>query len=159
MKICSLLYKQAFCPQQPLTLVETYVLPALFQGQEPWHVVPYTQPSKPQYMAMHHMHAWYPGKLEKDVVSLGTAATDSCELSCGLWDLNLGPLEEQSVLLTAVLFLQSSNSLKLCFCLVGFGFSASWFCVCFVSFCFVTWYLCVVLMVLQLTLQTRLTSI
>ena len=26
--------------------------------------------------------------------------TDSCELSCGFWDLNLGPLEEQPVLLT-----------------------------------------------------------
>ena len=27
--------------------------------------------------------------------------TDGCELSCGCWELNSGPLEEQSVLLTA----------------------------------------------------------
>ena len=88
-------------------------------------------------MAMHHMYAWYPGKPEEDVVSLGTAVTDSCELSC--WDLNLGSLEEQPVLLITVLFLQPPNSLKLCFCLIGFGFPASLFCVlfCFVLFLFV----------------------
>jgi hypothetical protein len=27
--------------------------------------------------------------------------TDGCELLCGYWELNSGPLEEQSVLLTA----------------------------------------------------------
>jgi len=27
--------------------------------------------------------------------------TDGCEPPCGCWDLNSGPLEEQSVLLTA----------------------------------------------------------
>ena len=31
----------------------------------------------------------------------GTRITDSCELLCGCWELNLGPLEEQPVLLTA----------------------------------------------------------
>ena len=31
----------------------------------------------------------------------GTGVTDSCELPCGCWELNPGPLEEQSVLLTA----------------------------------------------------------
>ena len=31
MKICTLLYKQALCPQQPLTLVEAHALLALFQ--------------------------------------------------------------------------------------------------------------------------------
>ena len=31
--------------------------------------------------------------------SPGTGVTDSCELSCGSWELNLGPLEEQSLLL------------------------------------------------------------
>ena len=30
-----------------------------------------------------------------------TGVTDSCELSYGCWELNLGPLEEQLVLLTA----------------------------------------------------------
>jgi hypothetical protein len=32
--------------------------------------------------------------------------TDGCESPCGCWDLNSGPLEEQSVLLTAEPFLQ-----------------------------------------------------
>lgn len=31
-----------------------------------------------------------------------TGITDSCELPSGCWDLNLGPLEEQPMLLTAV---------------------------------------------------------
>jgi hypothetical protein len=33
--------------------------------------------------------------------------TDGCEPPCGFWDLNSGPLEEQSVLLTAEPSLQS----------------------------------------------------
>ena len=33
--------------------------------------------------------------------------TDGCELPCGCWELNPGPLEEQPVLLTAELSLQS----------------------------------------------------
>ena len=37
----------------------------------------------------------------EDARSSGTRVTDSCELSCGCWRLNLGPLEEQPVLLTA----------------------------------------------------------
>ena len=31
------------------------------------------------------------------VRSPGTEVTDSCELPCGCWELNSGPLEEQSV--------------------------------------------------------------
>jgi hypothetical protein len=31
----------------------------------------------------------------------GTEVTDSCELPCGCWEMNLCPLEEQSVLATA----------------------------------------------------------
>jgi hypothetical protein len=31
---------------------------------------------------------------------LDPEVTDSCELLCGCWELNLGPLEVQSVLLT-----------------------------------------------------------
>ena len=38
--------------------------------------------------------------------SPGTGVTDSCELPYGCWELNPGPLEEQSVLLTAEPFLQ-----------------------------------------------------
>jgi hypothetical protein len=36
--------------------------------------------------------------------------TDGCEPPCGCWDLNSGPQEEQSVLLTAEPFLQLPNS-------------------------------------------------
>jgi hypothetical protein len=35
------------------------------------------------------------------VRSPGREVTDSCELTCGYWELNPGPLEEQPVLLTA----------------------------------------------------------
>jgi E3 ubiquitin-protein ligase NEDD4 len=37
----------------------------------------------------------------RGVKSPGTGVTDSCELPCGFWELNLGPLEKQQVLLTA----------------------------------------------------------
>jgi hypothetical protein len=35
--------------------------------------------------------------------------TDGCEPPCGCWELHLGPLEEQSVLLNAELSLQPSD--------------------------------------------------
>ena len=35
------------------------------------------------------------------VRSPGTGITDCCELPCGCWELNWGPLEKQPVLLTA----------------------------------------------------------
>lgn len=35
------------------------------------------------------------------VRSPGREVTDSCELTCGYWELNPGPLKEQPVLLTA----------------------------------------------------------
>jgi hypothetical protein len=35
--------------------------------------------------------------------------TDDCEPPCGCWDLNSGPLEEQSLLLTAEPSLQSKD--------------------------------------------------
>jgi hypothetical protein len=34
MKICTLLHKQALCPQQPSTIMEAHTLLPLFQGQE-----------------------------------------------------------------------------------------------------------------------------
>ena len=37
------------------------------------------------------------------VRSSGARVTDRCELSCGCWELNPGPLEEQPVLLTTEL--------------------------------------------------------
>jgi hypothetical protein len=44
---------------------------------------------------------------------------DSCELPCECWDWNLGPLEEQSVLLSSELFFQpfwiiKVRELKIC---------------------------------------------
>ena len=39
--------------------------------------------------------------------------TDGCEPPCGCWELDLGPLEEQSVLLTTEPSLQSQFQ---CFC-------------------------------------------
>ncbi|KAL6074356.1 hypothetical protein STEG23_012106, partial [Scotinomys teguina] len=43
----------------------------------------------------------YVMQLRSSKRSPGTGVTDSCELPCGFWDLNPGPLEEQPVLLTA----------------------------------------------------------
>ena len=55
------------------------------------------------YMSVYyHVHAWYPQRSqrsEESVRSSGTGATDSCEPPYGCWELNLGPLEEQPVLL------------------------------------------------------------
>jgi hypothetical protein len=39
-------------------------------------------------------------KTRKDIGSLGTGVIDGCELPCGFWELDPGPLEEQPVLLT-----------------------------------------------------------
>ena len=39
----------------------------------------------------------------------GTGGRDSCELPCWCWELNLDPLEEQSVLLTAEPSFQHQN--------------------------------------------------
>jgi hypothetical protein len=49
--------------------------------------------------------------------SPGTEVTDSCELPCGCWELNLGPLEEQPVLLT----MEPSLQLR------GMHFERQWF--------------------------------
>ena len=62
--------------------------------------------------------------------------TDGCEPPCGCWELNSGPLEKQSVLLTAETSLQPSTMATL------FLF------VCF----FETGFLCIALAVLELTL-------
>jgi len=76
--------------------------------------------------------------------------TDGREPPCGCWELYSGPLEEQSVLLTAEPSLQPNshrlNHLGFCYC-----FS--------VLFCFFeSRILCIALAVLELTLYTRLTS-
>lgn len=38
--------------------------------------------------------------------ALGLGVTDSCELTCGYWESNPGPPEEQSILLTTQLSFQ-----------------------------------------------------
>lgn len=38
---------------------------------------------------------------EEGVEFLGTGVTDGCEPPCGSWELNLRPLEDEPVLLTA----------------------------------------------------------
>jgi hypothetical protein len=56
----------------------------------------------PTCMQVHHICAWHPWRPE-DIRSPGTGVTDGCELLCGCWELKLGPLEEQAVLLTGEL--------------------------------------------------------
>ena len=61
MKICTLLYKQALQPQQPLTLMETHLLLALFQGQEPCHPLPCAWPCRIQqfYVLLYHINSQF----------------------------------------------------------------------------------------------------
>lgn len=49
---------------------------------------------------LYHLSAWYPWKLGEGVGPSGTGVTDGYEPPCGCWELNLGPLEEQPVLVT-----------------------------------------------------------
>jgi hypothetical protein len=69
--------------------------------------------------------------------------TDGCEPPCGCWELNSGPLEEQSVLLTTEPSLQPSSSSSF------FFFSFSFFFFIYLFF-FFTEFLCVALAVLEL---------
>ena len=48
--------------------------------------------------------------LQKHQKRASDPTTDGCEPPCGCWELNLGPLEEQSVLLTAEPSLQPSSN-------------------------------------------------
>ena len=47
------------------------------------------------------MFAWCPEKPEEDIGYPETGLTNSCELLCGCWELNSGPLEGHPLLLTA----------------------------------------------------------
>ena len=61
------------------------------------------------YVLLHMYYTTFmqcPKMQEEAIVSPGTGVTDSCELSCGCWKLNLGPLEAQQLLLTTETFLQ-----------------------------------------------------
>lgn len=59
-------------------------------------------------MSVYHIHIWYSQTPEEGVESHGTKVTVSCELLCGCWKLNAGPLEKQPAL-----FKPSLLSLKL----------------------------------------------
>lgn len=73
--------------------------------------------------------------VREDFRSPGTGATDVCKSSCGCWELNLGSIREQQVLLTDGHLSSSSLSnfkiwfLILCFCDYYYYYCA--------SFCFV----------------------
>lgn len=66
---------------------------------------------------VHLEHLGYRWKPEEGAVIHSTEAADSCEPACGGGELNPGPLEEQSVLLT--IYRAISPSLHLFF---KFGF-------------------------------------
>lgn len=53
------------------------------------------------YVCLCAMWTQCPGMPEEDVGSIGTQVTNSCEPLYGRWELNLGPLEKEPVLLTA----------------------------------------------------------
>jgi hypothetical protein len=54
---------------------------------------------EPESISVYHMRA-VPLEARECVGSSGTGITDGCELPCGSWELNPGPLEKQPVLLT-----------------------------------------------------------
>ena len=52
------------------------------------------------------VHVWCPQRPDNELRSPRAGVTDSCEPLCGCWELNLGPLVKQPVLLTTKLSLQ-----------------------------------------------------
>jgi hypothetical protein len=55
----------------------------------------------PVCMRAYHTCAQYLCRLKEGIRSPGTGITGCCKPSCGCWELNPGPLEEQLTLLTA----------------------------------------------------------
>ena len=64
---------------------------------------------QPVGMLAHQMCAWCPQRLKKGIGSSETEVTVGYEPLCRFWEMNPVPLEEQPVLLTADLSLQSNN--------------------------------------------------
>ena len=60
----------------------------------------------PASMSSHYVQVWCLRGPDESTGSPGTGVTDHCEPPCGCRELNLGPLEEQPLLLTTTLFLQ-----------------------------------------------------
>lgn len=50
-------------------------------------------------MSVYHSSGRWLPKSEEAIRSPGTGVTDDCELTCGHWELNLGPVQEYPVLL------------------------------------------------------------
>jgi hypothetical protein len=49
----------------------------------------------PTFMSVFHIFAWYPQRPKEGVTSPRTGVKKGCELPCGCWEVNLGPLEEK----------------------------------------------------------------
>lgn len=62
-------------------------------------------------MSWYFVCVWYPQKPEKRMKFSGIRITDSCEVSHGCWNSNLGPLEKYQVLLTAESSLRPPNGI------------------------------------------------
>ena len=48
----------------------------------------------PACMYVHYVPVWYHQRSDEGLRSPGTAVTHGCDLPCGCWELNLGPLQE-----------------------------------------------------------------
>jgi hypothetical protein len=58
---------------------------------------------------LNHMHAWCLCRSEENIRSPVTIVTDGCDITCVCWELNIDPLQEHQVLLTAESSLQSQE--------------------------------------------------
>lgn len=61
-------------------------------------------------MSMHYICAWCPQGPEHNVGPPGTEVTEGCELPYGYWEVNLGSLQKQQMLLTTRLISLASYS-------------------------------------------------
>ena len=59
------------------------------------------------WKSVYHIHDCCPQRPEEGIGSPGTRATYCCQPLCGCWELKLGSLEEQPMLLAADLSLQT----------------------------------------------------
>lgn len=57
-----------------------------------------------------HMCAWYWRTSEEDIGSPEAGGMDGFKLSCGCWELNMSPLQEQQVLLTTLTHLSGPRT-------------------------------------------------
>ena len=48
----------------------------------------------PVSISVYHLYVWCQWRPDEGTGSPGTGITDSCDLSCGCLELNLGPLKE-----------------------------------------------------------------